>query len=48
VSGVFYPAVGVEGHLGPIGLRLEGGDEIYWTGSPHHNVRLAFGPFLRF
>ncbi|HKW33238.1 MAG TPA: hypothetical protein VJN92_09560 [Candidatus Acidoferrum sp.] len=48
VSGVFYPAVGVEGHLGPIGLRLEGGDEIYWTGSPHHNVRIAFGPFLRF
>jgi hypothetical protein len=48
VSGVLYPALGVEGHLGPIGLRLEGGDEIYWTGSPHHNVRVAFGPFLRF
>ncbi|HEY6946348.1 MAG TPA: hypothetical protein VI431_14515 [Candidatus Acidoferrum sp.] len=48
VSGAFYPGVGVEGHLGPIGLRLEAGDEIYWTGSPHHNARLAFGPFLRF
>lgn len=48
VSGVFYPGAGVEGHLGPIGLRLEAGDEIYWTGSPHHNVRIAFGPFLRF
>jgi len=48
VSGVFYPGVGVEGHLGPVGLRLEAGDEIYWTGSPHHNVRVAFGPFLRF
>lgn len=48
VSGVFYPAVGAEGHLGPVGLRLEAGDEIYWTGSPHHNVRIAFGPFLRF
>ncbi len=48
VSGVLYPALGVEGHLGPIGLRLEAGDEIYWTGSPHHNVRVAFGPFLRF
>ena len=48
VSGAFYPGVGVEGHLGPIGLRLEAGDEIYWTGSPHHNARVAFGPFLRF
>ncbi|HEV2197532.1 MAG TPA: hypothetical protein VGR55_18245 [Candidatus Acidoferrum sp.] len=48
VSGVFYPGAGVEGHLGPVGLRLEAGDEIYWTGSPHHNVRIAFGPFLRF
>jgi len=48
VSGVFYAALGVEGHLGPVGLRLEAGDEIYYTGSPHHNVRLAFGPFLRF
>ena len=48
VSGVAYPAAGLEGHLGPIGLRLEAGDEIYWTGSPHHNARVAFGPFLRF
>jgi hypothetical protein len=49
VSGVLYPALGVEGHLGPIGLRLEGGDEMYFIGNgTHHNVRLAFGPFLRF
>jgi hypothetical protein len=48
VSGVFYPGAGVEGHLGPIGLRLEAGDEIYYTGSPHHNPRVAVGPFIRF
>jgi hypothetical protein len=48
VSGVFYPGAGVEGNLGPIGLRLEAGDEIYYTGGPHHNPRVAFGPFLRF
>jgi hypothetical protein len=49
VSAVFYPGLGVEGHLGPIGLRLEGGDEMYFVGkATHHNVRLAFGPFLRF
>jgi hypothetical protein len=48
VSGALYPGAGVEGHLGPIGLRLEAGDEIYFAGSTHHNVRAAFGPFLRF
>lgn len=48
VSAVLYPAVGVEGHLGPIGLRLEAGDEMYFAGNAHHNPRLAVGPFLRF
>ncbi len=49
VSGVLYPAAGVEGHLGPIGLRLEGGDEMYFVGNTtHHNPRVAVGPFLRF
>ena len=48
VSGVAYPAVGVEGHLGPVGLRLEAGDEMYFAGKTHHNARVAFGPFLRF
>jgi len=48
VSGAIYPGAGVEGHLGPVGLRLEAGDEIYFAGSAHHNVRVAFGPFLRF
>jgi hypothetical protein len=48
VSGAVYPGAGVEGHLGPIGLRLEAGDEIYFAGSTHHNVRVAFGPFIRF
>jgi hypothetical protein len=48
VSGVAYPAAGVEGHLGPIGLRFEAGDEMYFAGKTHHNPRVAFGPFLRF
>lgn len=48
VSGVLYPAAGVEGHIGPVGLRLEAGDEIYFAGGTHHNARLAFGPFIRF
>ncbi len=48
VSGTLYPGAGVEGHLGPVGLRLEAGDEIYFAGTTHHNPRLAFGPFIRF
>jgi hypothetical protein len=48
VSGVIYPGAGLEGHLGPVGLRLEAGDEIFFAGGAHHNLRLAFGPFIRF
>jgi len=48
VSGAVYPGAGLEGHLGPVGLRLEAGDEIYFTGGTHHNPRISFGPFLRF
>jgi hypothetical protein len=48
ISGTLYPVGGLEGHLGPIGLRFEAGDEIYFAGGAHHNARLAFGPFIRF
>jgi len=48
VSGTLYPGAGLEGHLGPVGLRLEAGDEIYFSGGTHHNPRVAVGPFLRF
>ena len=48
VSGVIYPGAGLEGHIGPVGLRLEAGDEIIFAGGVHHNLRVAFGPFIRF
>jgi hypothetical protein len=48
VSGEIYPGAGLEGHLGPVGLRLEAGDEIYFASGTHHNLRVAFGPFIRF
>jgi hypothetical protein len=48
VSGAVYPGAGLEGHIGPVGLRLEAGDEIYFAAGTHHNVRVAFGPFIRF
>jgi hypothetical protein len=48
VSGTLYPAAGLEGHLGPLGLRLEAGDEMYFDSGTHHNPRICFGPFIRF
>jgi hypothetical protein len=48
VTGVFYPGAGLEGHLGPLGLRLDAGDEMYFTGGTHHNLRMEFGPIIRF
>ncbi len=48
VSGVLYPGGGFETHLGPLGLRLEAGDEMYFASGTHHNPRVAFGPFIRF
>jgi len=48
VNAVFYPGGGLEGHLGPVGLRWDVGDEMYFNSGTHHNLRMAFGPFLRF
>jgi hypothetical protein len=43
-----YPGVGVEGFWGPFGLRLDGGDEIYFDHGARHNVKVSFGPAIRF
>jgi hypothetical protein len=48
VSGVLYPGGGLEIHFGPIGIRLDAGDEIYFNSGAHHNLRVTFGPFISF
>jgi hypothetical protein len=48
VDAAFYPGVGAEAFFGPIGLRLEVGDEIIFVGGPHHNLKVTFGPQIRF
>jgi hypothetical protein len=48
LSAAIYPGAGVEAALGPVGLRLEVGDEIYFNNGAHNNLRLTFGPILRF
>jgi hypothetical protein len=30
------------------GLHLGLGDEIYFASGTHHNLRVAFGPYIRF
>lgn len=43
-----YPGIGLEGFWGPFGLRVDGGDEIYFDGGARHNLKVTFGPVLRF
>jgi hypothetical protein len=43
-----YPAGGVEANLGPVGLRLEFGDEVYFNSGAHNNLRITLGPQIRF
>jgi hypothetical protein len=43
-----YPGGGVEGFVGPIGLRLEVGDDIYFDNGARNNLRVTFGPTFRF
>lgn len=48
LNAAIYPAAGIEATLGPVGLRLEAGDEIYFNRGSHNNLRITFGPILRF
>lgn len=48
LNAALYPAGGAEATLGPVGLRLEFGDAIYFNNGAHNNLRITFGPILRF
>lgn len=39
---------GLEGKVGPIGLRLDVADEVYFNHGPQQGVRATFGPYIRF
>lgn len=43
-----FPGGGIEAFLGPIGLRLDVGDEIYVANGAKNNLRVTFGPTIRF
>lgn len=48
VVGVVYPGGGIEAYLGPFGIRLDVGDEIYFQSGAHNNLRITLGPSIRF
>jgi len=48
LNGAIYPGGGATATLGPLGLRLEFGDLIYFNEGPHNNLRITFGPIVRF
>lgn len=48
VNAALYPGAGAEASLGPVGLRLEFGDLIYFNNGGNNNLRIAFGPIVRF
>ena len=43
-----YPGGGIEAFAGPIGLRAEIGDDIFFNSGAHNNLRVTFGPQFRF
>jgi len=43
-----YPGGGIEAFAGPIGIRAEIGDDIYFNSGAHNNLRVTFGPQFRF
>lgn len=43
-----YPGGGFEAFAGPIGVRAEIGDDIYFLNGVHNNLRVSLGPQFRF
>jgi hypothetical protein len=43
-----YPGGGIEAFAGPIGVRAEVGDDIYFDNGAHNNLRVTLGPQFRF
>lgn len=48
VNGTFYPGGGIEFFLGPIGIRADAGDEIYFDRGAQNNLKITVGPTIRF
>lgn len=47
-SFALYPSGGFEAFAGPIGIRAEAGDDVFFQSGAHNNLRVTLGPQLRF
>jgi hypothetical protein len=43
-----YPSGGIEAFAGPIGIRAEVGDDVFFNHGGHNNLRATLGPQFRF
>lgn len=43
-----FPGGGIEAFMGPLGVRVDVGDEIWVNNGAYNNLRVTFGPTLRF
>ncbi len=43
-----YPGGGIEAFAGALGFRIDAGDEIWVNNGAYNNLRVTFGPALRF
>lgn len=43
-----FPGGGAEFFGGPVSLRIDAGDQIYWNNGTHNNLRITFSPTFRF
>ena len=48
MNAALYPGAGAQVTLGPVGLRLDAGDAIYFNNGAHNNLRITFGPMFQF
>ena len=48
LNGTFYPGGGIEMFAGWFGIRGDVGDEIYFDRGANNNLRITFGPVIRF
>ncbi len=48
ITGTFYPGTGLETSYKNISFRLDVGDEIVYNPKTNHNLRVTFGPQIRF
>jgi hypothetical protein len=48
INGALLAGGGLDGKLGPVGLRLDVADEMYINAGVHSGLKVTIGPYLRF